>query len=216
MSSGTTTLDKELQVLFGALCDGLRQEVRYRMVARKTVPNYFEVSLARVREREKASSLYFQLRSSGYIVQPESYYAKGDEALTPDFRIWLPSVPCFLFLELKVVAWGADEQYYFQSVLRDVAKLRDVGNADNSNLPNGLLVIGFSRLNDHLRANGLLYNAFQDLSVKVVTKCGSYQPVDVKPVDLHHMDPKTNYAMVGLWVRKPPDNPGSVDNPRSS
>ena len=71
MSSSTATLDEELQILFGALCDGLRQEVRTRQLAH--LASGEGVSLTEDREAGISSVLAFHLRSVGFLVQVESY-----------------------------------------------------------------------------------------------------------------------------------------------
>ena len=204
MASSTTTLDEELQILFGALCDGLRQEMRARWLARPMIPITpikYEISLTKVREREVASSLYFQLRSSGYFVQPESYFADADERLTPDFRIWLPVNRRFLFLEFKLVAWGRTEGTNWQKVWDDMRKLVKLGDAAQPNLPNGLLIIGFNNPNEH--PTNTLQERFQKHSNNIITKHPNYACIGLRKLNVKGMDPDTEYAMVSLRVRKP-------------
>ena len=69
-------MKKELQLLFYALCDGLRQEVRQRsltnLVTRKEFPEGF--SIIEEREVGLASLLVLHLRSVGFMVQLDAYF----------------------------------------------------------------------------------------------------------------------------------------------
>ena len=70
---------------------------------------------------------------------------------------------------------------------------------DSGNLPNGLIVVGFSqphegRVRTHLDA------AYEDLS-ELITSGYPYERIGLQQVDLRGMDASTSYAMVGLWVR---------------
>ena len=201
-------MDKELQILFGALCDGLRQEVRARWIAnlvisKKRVP--LSTSLTEGREQELAAALASHLRSVGFFVQTESYFATLPANRRPDFRIWLPVNEKYLYLELKPYGWGDNYSYDYSTVVAgtngDMDKLKADGDAGN--LPNGMMVVGFSKTNEK-RMKMTLFAAYEQLSKDIARAYSTYQPIEPGPkkVDLQGMDDTTAYAMVGLWVRK--------------
>ncbi|TET87152.1 MAG: hypothetical protein E3J34_02510, partial [Dehalococcoidia bacterium] len=70
-------MKRELQILFHALCDGLRQEVRQRSLAHLVTGEDF--SLTREREAGVASSLASHLRLVGFAVQLEAYFPSGPQ-----------------------------------------------------------------------------------------------------------------------------------------
>lgn len=195
----TDTLDTELAILFGALCDGLRQEVRTRQLAALSISGGLAVSLTEGREAELASSIQFQLRLVGFFVQNESYFDTGDLQRRPDFRIWLPASEQYLYLELKPIAWGTGYNYYLDGVLEDIDKLSQ--DAAPENRPNGVVAIGFSRRREP--PDNRLQDRCRTLSQQISTLHPEYQEVGVRNIPLQDMDPATRYAMVCLWVRKP-------------
>ncbi|MBI2871824.1 MAG: hypothetical protein HYY00_01370 [Chloroflexi bacterium] len=204
MNMPTNTPDEELSILFGAFCDGLHQEARARRMAKLTIGASgvdLGVSLTQARETEVASSLYFHLRSIGFFVQMESYFATGNQRRRPDFRIWLPVTRTYLYLELKLVAWGRGWRFYGKPALEDIGKLAQ--ETDPQNLPNGLAMIGFDNPDAHER----LEQKCQKLSEDITQQHPSYQRVGLQSVDLQGLDARTSCAMVGLWVRKCPTQP---------
>ena len=205
MSASADILDKELRILFGTLCDGLRQEVRARQLARQfqgIPPEDYAFSLTRVREEELASSLYFHLRSVGFFVQTESYFATGDERLRPDFRVWSPVREQYLYLELKTYGWGDSYSSYDYTTIEKRIK-DDLGKLMSKDLPNGTIVVGFSKTNERKMKMSLL-TAYEQLAKEIAGKYSAYQPIECGPrkADLQGLDCMTQYAMVGLWVRK--------------
>ena len=56
--------DTQLEIIFGAVCDGLRQEVRYRQLAQLISPAE-EMSLSQERESQLVASMAYHLRMIG-------------------------------------------------------------------------------------------------------------------------------------------------------
>ncbi|MCI2425836.1 hypothetical protein LM597_00165 [Candidatus Acetothermia bacterium] len=134
-------MKRELQILFHALCDGLRQEVRQRYLSHLVTHQDF--SLTKEREVGIASSLALHLRSVGLAVQLDAYFPSGSPKRCPDFGIWLPASKKYIYLELKTVAWGNSyHRYYYQGAIDDIKKLND--DTDPLNQWNGLIALGFS------------------------------------------------------------------------
>jgi len=189
------TMKKELQLLFHALCDGLRQEVRQRSLAHLVTKEDF--SLTREREAGVASSLASHLRLVGFAVQIEAYFPGGSQMRRPDFCIWLPASKQFIYLELKTTAWGNGEQYYYQGAIGDIKKLND--DTDQRNQRNGLIALGFSESEE--RQPDRLWEGFKKLSHDI-TNVYPYEEIGLKRLDLQEMDKRSSYAMIGLWFRK--------------
>jgi len=149
-----------------------------------------------------APALARQLRSVGFFVQTESYFADiKDGRLRPDYRIWLPASGKYLYLELKTYGWGDSKfspSYYYKTTENAIQS--DVGKLKGRDLPNGSVVVGFSKP-DEGRQKMCLSKAFQDLSGKIFTPSG-YHEIGVNRIELLGMDAGAGYAMVGLWVRK--------------
>jgi len=186
---------RELQLLFYALCDGLRQEVRHRSLAYLVTGEDF--SIIDEREIGVASALASHLRSIGFVVQLESYFVGGHYKRRPDFRIWLPASGQYIYLELKTTAWGnIGRQYYYQHALNEIQKL----DADFSrqSKPNGLIALGFSKNPE--KQQDWLVAGFKGLSKKIISKY-PYAEIGIEKIDLQGMDSSSSYAMVGLWFR---------------
>ena len=193
-------MKQELDILFDALCDGLKQEARQRYLAKLTTCEDF--SLINEREVGIASSLASHLRSVGFGVQLDAYFPSGDSKRRPDFGIWLPASRVYIYLELKLVGWGdSDEQYSYLPAIRDLDKL-DAEN-DEKNLRNGLLALGFSMPDE---SPGLLENGFTKLLSSVIAdKYPQYEEIGLKSIDFESMDKHSRYAMIGMWFRKHAD-----------
>ena len=188
----------ELQILFHALCDGLRQEVRQRSLAHLVTGQDF--SLTNEREAGVASSLASHLRLVGFAVQLEAYFPGGPRNRRPDFGIWLPASKQYIYLELKTTAWGSDYQYYYQGAIKDIEKL--CNDLDQRNQRNGLIALGFSF--HHEKQPDQLWKGFKkQLSEKITNAYPSYEEIGLKRVDLQEMDKRSSYAVIGLWFRKP-------------
>ena len=189
-----TLMKRELQMLFHALCDGLRQEVRQRSLAGLVTRHDF--SLTNEREAGVASSLASHLRLIGFAIQIEAYFPAGSQKRRPDFCIWLPASKQFIYLELKTTAWGSDEQYSYQGAINDIKKLYADQNSQNQR--NGLIALGFS---DPKEQQDRFLEGFRELSQRI-TKDYPYEEIGLKHVDLQGMDKRSSYAMIGLWFRK--------------
>ena len=196
MSNLKGKIKKELNILFHALCDGLRQEVRQRSLAHLVTKEDF--SLTSEREAGVASSLVSHLRLVGFAVQLEAYFPSGSQMRRPDFCIWLPASKQFIYLELKTTAWGNDAQYYYQGAINDIKKLND--DTDPQNQRNGLIALGFSESEE--RQLGRLWEGFKKLSHDITNVYPYYEEIGLKHVDLQGMDERSSYAMIGLWFRK--------------
>ncbi len=196
MSNLKGKIKKELNILFHALCDGLRQEVRQRSLAHLVTKEDF--SLTSEREAGVASSLASHLRLVGFAVQLEAYFPSGSQMRRPDFCIWLPASKQFIYLELKTTAWGNDEQYSYQGAINDIKKLND--DTDPQNQRNGLIALGFSESEE--RQPGRLWEGFKKLSHDITNVYPYYEEIGLKRVDLQGMDERSSYAMIGLWFRR--------------
>lgn len=187
-------MKSELEILLHVLSDGLKQEVRQRKLMRLATDKDF--SILNERERGIASVMAFHLRLSGFTVQVEAYF-EGDPKRSPDFGIWLPASEKHIYLELKQVAWGdEEEQYRYDGAIKDFEKLnRETGE----NQSNGLIALGFSKSSE--KRGGLLSKGLKDLS-QTITKAYPYEEIGLSEIDLEEMDKQTNYMVVGLWFRK--------------
>ena len=187
---------EELQILFRALCDGLRQEVLQRRLSHLVTGQDF--SITGEREPGITSLLALHLRQVGFVVQVEAYFADRDPRRRPDFGIWLPTSKEYIYLELKQTAWGNDEPYYYAGAIKDIKKLD--GETDQRNQRNGLIVLGFSYNPEELR--GRLWAGFNKLS-QDITSAYPYENIGLECVDFQGMDERSSYAVIGLWFRKP-------------
>ncbi len=192
---------KELELLFHALCDGLRQEVRQRHNLAFIIPGY-DFSLTDEREIGVSSSLAWHLRLAGFVVQVDTYVKGGDPKRRPDFGIWLPASQKYIYLEFKLTAWGSGEQYDYARAIKDIDKL-DRG-PDLRNHPNGLIALGFS--NPDKRKEQLLEGFKKFLSERITRDYPHYEEIRLECVHFQGMDAKSPHAVVGLWFRKEWDN----------
>lgn len=188
-------MKSELEILLDALRDGLRQEVRQRRLAKLVSDRDF--SIVNEREIGIASFVASKLRSLGFAVQHDAYFHNRDEKRRPDFGIWLPASKEYIYLELKLCAWGGEEQYRYDYAIKEIRKLN--GETDPRNRRNGLIVLGFSSPSEKL--GGRLWSGFEGLSQKI-TKMYPYEEIRLRDVDFHGMDKKTSYGVIGLWFRK--------------
>jgi hypothetical protein len=196
MGTSEEPVKEELQILFHALCDGLRQEVLQRHLAHLVTEKDF--SLIGEREVGIASSLALHLRSVGFAVQIDAYFPGGDRRRRPDFGIWLPASREYIYLELKLTAWGSNWSYYYQGAINDIEKLDRDTNPLNQR--NGLIALGFSS-NPEKRPNQLK-DGFKKLSRRITGVYPQYEEIGLERVDLEGMDERSSYAMIGLWFRK--------------
>jgi len=188
-------MKRELKILFRALCDGLRQEARQRYLAHLVTKQDFSLTIER--EVGIASSLALHLRSVGFSVQLDAYFPGGDLKRRPDFGVWLPASKEYIYLELKLTAWGGSWSYYYQGAIGDIKKLDRDTNPLNQR--NGLIALGFSR-NPEKRPDQLK-EGFKDLSRKITEDYPYYEEIGLEAVDLEGMDKQSSYAVIGLWFR---------------
>ncbi len=189
---------KELQLLLHTLSDGLRQEVRQRRNLALSLPKDYNISITGEREIGIASSLSCHLRLAGFIVQVDAYVTGGDSKRRPDFGIWLPESKKYIYLELKLTAWGSNEQYQYSYAIGDIKKLNN--DSDLRKHPNGLIAIGFS---DPNKREELLREGFRkSLSERIVKDYPRYEEIGLECVDFQGMDAKSTHAVIGLWFRK--------------
>ena len=195
MSNINNTI-QELEILFGALCDGLLQEVRSRYLASLASEQDFYLTGERG-EWGIAPFLAVHLRSTGFMVRLESYIPGVSAMVRPDWRIWLPITKKHLYLEVKMVAWGSNIQYSYQPAINDVIKLSKLTNMQTQ--WSGLAIFGFSKL-DEPRPDWLEKQCENYLS-REINKY-PYKKIGLKRIELLGMDKQSSYAIVGLWVRK--------------
>jgi len=187
-------MKRELQILFHALCDGLRQEVRQRSLANLITDKYF--SLTNEREVGIASILASHLRSVGFIVQLDAYFVGEDKKLRPDFGIFLPASKKYIYLELKLTAWGDGFSYSYDGAINDIKKLNRLTHPDDQ--LNGLIALGLSRFKE-MRVK--LTDRANELSQKI-TDGYPYEKIGLEEISLENIDRKSSYALIGLWFRK--------------
>lgn len=183
--------DTELFIILGAICDGLRQEVRYRQLAQLIAPKE-DMSLTEEREAQLVASLAYHIRMIGFPVQVESYFYDEPASRRPDLAMLLPVTGKYLFLEVKKV----DPYGGFQGAIEDIEKLDSVGSPRDKR--NGLVAVGFR---EPTGPRERFYEKYLRLSEAITSKY-PYREIGVKKVDLEGMDEKAVYAMVGFWVRK--------------
>ena len=188
---------KELQILFSVLCEGLRQEVRQRRLAKLVTGQDF--SLTNEQEAGVASVLAWHLQSLGFVIQLESYFSRGNSKERPDVRIWLPASKKYIYLELKTVGWGSrwTRYYYYRPAIWDIEKLKDKEFNEETDLGNGLIALGFSKLEE---PRVTLKQRCEKLSQEIITNY-PYEKIGLERIDLQGMDEQTSYAMIGLWFR---------------
>lgn len=186
----TSKYDKELNIIFDTLCDGLRQEVRYRYLAHLVTGQI--LSLTEEREAQLKSSLAYYIRLVGFIIQLESYFYDEPASRRPDLAIWLPVTQKYLFLELKSVGpYGG-----FGNALEDIRKLEGVSSSRDKR--NGLIVIGFR---DPTGPRERFPQKYERLS-QIITQEHPYREIGIRKIELDDMDENALYAMVGFWVHK--------------
>ena len=157
-----------------------------------------DFSIINERETGIASSLALHLRLVGFNVQTESYFAGGSLMRRPDFRIWLPASKEYIYVELKMTAWGnIGKQYYYGAALGEIDKLNS--DTDPRNRLNGLIALGFSFPSEAL--GGRLWSGFKKLSQDIAKKY-PYEEIGIESVDIQRMDERTSYAVIGMWFRK--------------
>ena len=192
MSNLKGKIKKELNILFHALCDGLRQEVRQRSLAHLVTKEDF--SLTSEREAGVASSLVSHLRLVGFAVQLEAYFPSGSQMRRPDFCIWLPASKQFIYLELKQIAWGDDgRQYDYARAINDIKKLK------NDPTPNGLIALGFNKINE--QQNQLIDGVEKSLAQRIASGYSLYEKIGLEHINLEGMSERCTYAVIGLWIR---------------
>lgn len=182
---------RELNILFGAICDGLRQEVRYRCLAQLIAPKE-DMSLSEEREAQLVASLAYHIRMVGFIVQIESYFYEQPAKRRPDLAILLPVTQKYLFLEVK--NFGPYSGY--DSAIEDIEKLESITAPQDKR--NGLIALGFRYPTKYREG---FEEKYRDLSA-MITKDHPYREIGIRKIDLEDMDEKAVYAMIGLWVRK--------------
>jgi len=187
----TSSWDIELSIIFGAICDGLRQEVRYRQLAQLIAPKE-TMSLTEEREAQLVASLAYHIRMIGFPVQVESYFYDEPASRTPDLAMLLPASGKYLFFEVKRV----DPYGGFQGAIKDIEKLDSASSPKDKR--NGLVAIGFR---EPTGPREKFYEKYIRLSEAITNKY-PYREIGIEKIDLQGMDKQAVYAMVGLWVRK--------------
>lgn len=187
---------EELRILFEAICDGVRQEVRYRYLQKLLAPDD-DMRLTEERERGLISSLAFYIRNAGFMVHVEHYWYEDNaisNAETPDLAIRLPLRKKYIFLEAKPINPGYSA---IDLAKPDLDKLSKPTNPKNKR--NGFLAIGFA-FNNTRQEN--FKNKYDELSNYITTNY-RFNEFGLESVDLKDVgDSELEYALVGLWLRK--------------
>jgi|WetSurMetagenome_2_1015567.scaffolds.fasta_scaffold245771_1 hypothetical protein len=181
----------ELTILFGAICDGLRQEVRYRQLAQLIAPKEV-MSLTEEREAQLVCSLAYYIRNIGFTVQVDSYFYDEPSSRRPDLAMFLPASREYLFLEVKIINPNSG----FSGAIEDIEKLNSVVSARDKR--NGLIAIGFRNPTGRKET---FDNKYSKLSNSIQNKY-PYREIGIKKIDLESMDNQAIYAMAGFWVHK--------------
>lgn len=188
--------EKQLKIIFGVICDGFRQEVRYRQLKMLQFPDEEEqFCLNTERERGIVSVLAFYIRTAGYFVRTENYLDEGDAHRTPDLLIWLPvAVTTDFILEVKPI--GSREQL----IKDDLDKLLRPKEDENDSF-NGLLIFGFAKTKDEREK---LRNKYQNISKKISEwSAKQFGNIGLKTVSFTDIDDSVlKSAIIGLWYRK--------------
>lgn len=183
--------EKELKIILGAICDGIRQEVRFRQRMMLQFPREkANFCLRAERERGMVSIMAFYIRTTGFLVHVENYLDKGDARITPDLAIWLPKKQTDFLLEVKPI----DSRK--KDIGRDVEKL---SKREGNDRYNGMLIYGFEDKGKEYE--GLQYK-YDKISKLFHDKFGEIGPVHVSLGDIDGSELKS--AMVGLWYLKTP------------
>ena len=183
-----TSYEQELRLLYGAACDGLRQESRKRALMSLLADNS-KISISEEREVQLAASIALQWRLVGFHVELDSY-ASGSADRRPDFGIWLPVTKQYMFLELKETWPGFSEM----SVLTDIRKLDAMFDGVDQHV--GLLTVGFALCQTQ---HTVFETRHRKLSEAIV-RSGEYTKLGLKRIELHDFDDNAPYAWVGMWI----------------
>ena len=136
MKTKISDYKKQLSVLFGAICDGLRLEVRHRQLAQLITPRE-EMSLSEEREAQLVASLAYHIRMIGFTPQIESYFYDQPTSRRPDLTILLPVTRKYIFLEVKKFQpWSP-----YDGPMDDIEKLEGITHPKDKR--NGLVALGF-------------------------------------------------------------------------
>jgi len=191
MPSNISTYNKELSIIFGGICDGLRQEVRYRYLTQLIAPKE-DMSLTEEREAQLVVSLAYHIRMIGFPVQVESYFYDQPPSQRPDLAILLPASKKYIFLEVKNI----DPYAGFIPAIEDIIKRENITSPRDKR--NGLIALGFR---NPTGPRERFDNKYERLSEKITSE-HPYREIGIKKIDLEGMDDKAVYAMIGFWIRK--------------
>jgi len=210
MAPSAEIIDKELQILFGALCDGLCQEERTRQL--NSLVSGIYVPLMSYTEPSLTAALSSHLRIVGFPVQTEFSFAHdaalravvSNHKLHPDFRIWLPASKRYVYLELKVIDWAKGQRSFAsikgpQGALSDFEKLSKENSSELA--LNGVAVVGFRAT----RESGYprLEEKFCSLADRVRRIYPAYEQIGYERFNVRGIEKRSPpYIVVGLWVRK--------------
>ncbi len=197
------TYEKELKIIFGAICDGFRQEVQYRqlMVLQFPTEQKENFPLDLEKERGLVNVMAFHIRMAGFLVRMENWWCDNDEDLknkTPDLDIWLPKTTTDFVLEVKRIDADVPLESAKNRIKKDLDKLLRAEIEENRY--SGILAFGFA---DNDKQQVELRNKYDDISSYIENyDKNSFRKLGLETVsfkDIVNSKPKS--ARVGLWFR---------------
>jgi hypothetical protein len=196
--------EKQLKVIFGAICDGFRQEVQLRKSMIRQFPGEEEKNFPLIFEKERgiSSILAFYLRRAGFFVRVENWFNDGDKELknkTPDLAIWLPKEKTDFFLEIKPIRLKDSRKVVLQKINYDLKKLSTAKNKHEYNYYSGFLAFGFAETNEQQKELQRKYEGWsryiEGYKENIFRKLGKIEPVSLE-------DLKLKSVIVGFWYRE--------------
>jgi hypothetical protein len=197
------TYEEELKIMFGAICDGFRQEVRHRqlMVYQFPTEENDNFPLNFEKERGIVNVMAFHVRTVGFLVRMENWWCTGDEKLknkTPDLDIWLPNIGTDFFLEVKRIDTGISLKAAKNKIKRDLDKLLKAEKEEDRY--SGILTFGFAETKEQEKELLDKYSKISNYIEKYENN--SFRKMMLKPVSLENTcQTKLKCVIIGLWYR---------------
>jgi hypothetical protein len=201
--------EKELKIIFRAICDGFIQEVQLRKSMIRKYPGEGEKNFPLIFEKERgiSSILAFYLRKAGFFVRVENWFNDRDEELknrTPDLVIWLPKKETDFFLEIKPIQLKDSRKVVLQKINYDLKKLSKAENKHGYNYYSGFLAFGFAEIDEQQKELQRNYEGWSRYiegykekghKENIFRKLGKIETVSLE-------DLKLKSVIVGFWYRE--------------
>jgi hypothetical protein len=200
--------EKQLKIIFRAICDGFRQEVQLRKSMIRQFPGE-EKNFPLIFEKERgiSSILAFYVRRAGFFVRVENWFNYGDKELknkTPDLVIWLPKKKTDFFLEIKPIQLKDSRKVVLQKINYDLKKLSKAKNKHGYNYYSGFLAFAFAETDEQQKELQRKYEGWsryiegykeKGYKENVFRKLGKIETVSLE-------DLKFKSVIVGFWYRE--------------